>query len=153
VSVLEEFKKFALKGNMLDMAVGIMIGAALSTVVNSLVNDILMPPLGLALGRVDFSNLYIDLSGGSFSTLAEAQANGAVTINYGIFINNIISFVIIAFVLFLMIRGFNRIEDLQIKRKEGSVPTPAARLCSYCQTSIPVGARRCPYCTSNLEST
>jgi large conductance mechanosensitive channel len=150
MSILEEFKKFALKGNMLDMAVGIMIGAAFSTVVNSFVTDILMPLLGLILGKVDFSNLYINLSGGSFTTLAEAQANGAVTINYGIFINSIISFLIVAVVMFWIIRGFNRIEELQKNRKEEPVIAPTHQ-CPYCQMSIPDGARRCPHCTSNLD--
>ncbi len=136
---------------MLDMAVGIMIGAAFSTIVNSLVNDILMPPLGLALGRVDFTNLYIDLTGGSFISLADAQANGAVTINYGIFINNVISFLIIAFVMFLIVRGFNRIGDRQQQIGEGISETPSTRQYPYCQMDIPASARRCPYCTSHLE--
>ncbi len=154
MGMVKEFKEFAVKGNVVDMAVGIIIGAAFGTIVKSLVSDIIMPPIGLLLGNVDFSNLFIVLKQGaagtaSFTTIAEAQAAGAVTLNYGMFINTIISFLIVAFAIFILIKNLNR-----LKRKEEAAPVaaPATRDCPYCLTAIPIGAKRCPHCTSNIES-
>ncbi len=144
----EEFKKFAIKGNMLDMAVGIIMGAAFGGVVNSLVSDVLMPPLGVVLGGVDFSNLYLNLSGGQYASLAEAQAAGAATINYGVFINTLINFVIIALAMFLLVRGFNRLAEG--RKKEEAAALPATKECPRCFMNIPIQAKRCPHCTSDL---
>lgn len=148
--MLREFKEFALRGNVVDMAVGIVIGAAFSTIVKSLVEDIIMPPVGLLLGGVDFANLFILLKAGSpagpYASLAEAQAAGAVTVNYGVFINAIISFLIVAFVLFLLIRSINR-----LKREEETPPAePTTKECPYCLSTVPIKATRCAYCTSEL---
>jgi len=144
--MLKEFREFAMRGSMLDMAIGIVLGAAFGTIVSSLVNDILMPPIGLALGGVDFSNLFITLSGGEYLSLVEAQEAGAATINYGLFINAIISFVIVAFALFLLVRQINR-----MKREE---PKPAdTKECPYCLSTIPIKATRCAHCTSELPET
>jgi large conductance mechanosensitive channel len=142
--MLKEFKEFAIKGNVIDMAVGIIMGTAFNGIVSSLVNDILMPPIGLLLGRVDFANLFISLTGESFDSLAAAQEAGAATINYGIFINTIINFVIVAFVLFLVIRGMNRM------RREEAPAEPTTKDCPYCLSTIAIGAKRCPHCTSEL---
>jgi large conductance mechanosensitive channel len=140
----KEFKKFIARGNVVDLAVAVIIGAAFGAIVNSFVNDILMPPIGLLLGRVDFTNLFITLSGGTYATLQEAQAAGAATINYGVFINTVIDFLIIAFVVFLLVRQINRLKK----------PEPAAALttkdCPYCLSVIPAKATRCPHCTSEL---
>jgi large conductance mechanosensitive channel len=138
---LKEFKEFAMRGNVVDMAVGIIIGAAFGTIVKSLVNDIIMPPIGLLLGKVDFSNLFIVLKGrgASYATLAEAQAAGAVTLNYGAFINTIISFVIVAFAVFLVIKNINRL------KREEPAPEPTTKECPYCLSIIPVKAARCPF--------
>jgi large conductance mechanosensitive channel len=150
--VFKEFKEFAIKGSVLDMAVGILIGAAFGTVISSFVADILMPPIGLILGNVDFSNLYIVLAAGEtagpYTSLAQAQATGAVTLNYGVFITRVISFLIVAFALFLVIRSMNR-----LKRKAAEVPPaePTAKECPYCFTAIPIKAVRCPNCTSELR--
>lgn len=148
--MLREFREFALRGNVVDMAVGIVIGAAFSTIVKSLVEDIIMPPVGLLLGGVDFANLFILLKAGSpagpYASLAEAQAAGAVTVNYGVFINAIISFLIVAFVLFLLIRSINR-----LKREEETPPAePTTKECPYCLSTVPIKATRCAYCTSEL---
>jgi large conductance mechanosensitive channel len=145
--MLKEFKEFAMRGNVVDMAVGIIIGAAFGTIVKSLVNDIIMPPIGLLLGKVDFSNLFIVLKGrgASYATLAEAQAAGAVTLNYGAFINTIISFVIVAFAVFLVIKNVNR------SKREEPVPEPTTKECPYCFSNVPIRATRCPFCTSSLE--
>ncbi len=149
--MFKEFKEFALRGSVLDMAVGIIIGAAFGTIVSSLVADILMPPIGLLLGHVDFANLYIVLAAGTGSTpyasLAAAQQAGAVTLNYGLFINKIISFLIVAFSLFLIIRSMNR-----MKKKEAAAPAePTTKECPFCFTMIPIKAVRCPNCTSELK--
>lgn len=141
--MLKEFKEFAMKGNMMDMAIGIIIGAAFGKIVSSLVADILMPPLGKAMGGVDFSSLFFNLTGGSYPSLVAAKAAGAATVNYGIFINTVIDFAIIAFVLFLIIKGMN-----SMKRKEAAAPT--TKECSFCYTTIPVKAVRCPHCTSTF---
>ena len=148
--MLKEFKEFTLRGNVIDMAVGIIIGAAFGTIVKSLVNDIIMPPIGLLLGDVDFASLFILLKSGSpaapYVSLADAQAAGAVTINYGLFVNAVVSFLIVAFVMFLLIRNMNR-----MKREEEAPPAePTTKECPYCLTSIPIKASRCAHCTSQL---
>jgi large conductance mechanosensitive channel len=139
----KEFRDFAVRGNVIDLAVGIIIGAAFGKIVTSLVNDILMPPLGVILGKVDFSNLYINLSGKAYASLAEAKAAGAATINYGLFINNIIDFVIVAFAVFLLIRQVNKLTAKP-------APPAATKECPYCASAIPIKATRCPHCTSEL---
>jgi large conductance mechanosensitive channel len=148
--MLKEFKEFATRGNVIDMAVGIIIGGAFGTIVISFVNDILMPPIGLLLGDVDFSNLFVVLKEGSppapYTTVTLAQEAGAVTINYGIFINAIISFLIVAFALFLVIRSMNRLQ----REEEATPAEPTSKECPYCKTGIPIGATRCPHCTSEL---
>ena len=151
--MFKEFKEFAMKGSVLDMAVGIILGAAFGAVVSSFVSDILLPPIGLLLGNVDFSNLHVVLmagkTAGPYASLAEAQAAGAVTFNYGIFIARIISCLIVAFVLFLIVRSMNRL------RKKAEAPAPAAepatKECPYCFTTISIKAARCPNCTSELR--
>ncbi|MDP2156960.1 MAG: large-conductance mechanosensitive channel protein MscL [Nitrospirota bacterium] len=149
--MFKEFKEFAVKGNMVDMAVGIIIGAAFTSIVNSLVNDILMPPIGLILGKVDFSNLYLVFRDGKvpapYSSLADAKAVGAVTLNYGIFINAIISFLIVAFAVFLLIRSMNR-----LNRQTAAAPcAPATKECPLCLSVIPIKAVKCGHCTSELK--
>jgi large conductance mechanosensitive channel len=151
--MLKEFKEFVLRGNVLDMAVGIIIGAAFGTIVASLVNDVIMPPIGLLLGNVDFANLFVLLKAGSpaapYASLAEAQAAGAVTINYGVFINSVVSFLIVAFVVFLLIRTINR-----LRREEEAPPEePTTKECPYCLSTIPIKATRCAHCTSELPVT
>jgi large conductance mechanosensitive channel len=149
--MFKEFKEFAMRGNVIDMAVGIVIGAAFGTIVKSLVSDIIMPPIGLLLGKVDFANLFAVLKqgeavAGPYASLADAQAAGAVTINYGVFINTLISFIVIAFAIFMVIRSMN-----QLKKKEEAPPAePTTKDCPYCLTSIPIKATRCPHCTSEL---
>jgi large conductance mechanosensitive channel len=143
----KEFKEFALRGNVLDMAIGIIIGAAFGDIVTSFVNDILMPPIGVLLGNVDFTNLFINLSAGQYDTLAAAQEAGAATINYGVFFNTVIDFIIVAFVIFLLIRQIN-----QMKRKEEEPSGPTNKQCPYCLSTIPIKATRCPHCTSQLEA-
>lgn len=146
-----EFRKFIARGNVLDMAVGIIIGAAFTTVVKSLVDDVIMPPIGRLTGGVDFSNLYVNLSGGEFATLADARKAGAATINYGVFLNNVISFLIVAFAVFLLVRGYNRLTAVVAAKEEDAPATPTEKKCPYCFLKIPVGARRCGHCTSVLE--
>jgi len=143
--MLDEFKKFAMRGNVIDLAVGFIIGGAFGGIVTSLVKDIIMPPIGLVLGRVDFASLYIDLSGKGYASLAAAQKDGAATINYGAFINTVINFVIVALALFLLIRAVNR-----MTAKPTPPPAPAAKECPFCFSNIPVKATRCPNCTSQL---
>lgn len=148
--MLKEFKEFAMRGNMVDMAVGIIIGAAFGAIVTSLVADMIMPPIGLLLGSVDFSDLFIVLKAGTapgpYATLADAQAAGAVTVNYGLFVNKIISFLIVAFAVFLLIRNISR-----LKRKEEAPPAESmTQECPYCLSIIPLKATRCPQCTSEL---
>ena len=146
--MLKEFKEFAMRGNVLDMAIGIIIGAAFGKIVTSLVNDVVMPPIGLVLGKVDFTNLYLNLSGGSFVSLAEAEAAGAPLIKYGVFLNTVLDFVIVAFVIFLVVRQVNK-----LKRKEEAPPAePTTKDCPYCVTTIPIKATRCPSCTSELKA-
>jgi len=147
--MLKEFKEFAMRGNVLDMAVGIILGAAFGKIVGSLVEDILMPPIGLLLGKVDFSNLFVSLTERHFDTLAAAKAAGAATINYGIFLNQIINFLIVAFAIFVLIRQVNRLQ-----RASTPAPAPpATKACPYCVSTIPLRALRCPHCTSDLKGT
>lgn len=148
--MLKEFKEFAMKGNVVDMAVGIIIGAAFGTIVKSLVADVIMPPIGLLLGGVDFENLFMvikqGVAVGPYETLAAAKEAGAVTINWGVFINTIISFVIVAFAVFLMIRNINK-----MRRKEETPPAePTTKECPHCFSTISIKAGRCPNCTSEL---
>jgi large conductance mechanosensitive channel len=147
--MFKEFKEFAMRGNVLDLAIGIIIGGAFGTIVKSLVDDVIMPPIGLALGNVDFSDLFFLLKAGSkgappYASLAEAQQAGAVTVNYGLFINSVITFLIVAFAVFLVVRAANRLR-----------PQPAAAAttkdCPYCRMAIPIGATRCPQCTSEVR--
>lgn len=142
--MLKEFKAFAMRGNVLDMAIGIIIGAAFGKIVTSLVNDVIMPPIGLLLGKINFANLFINISGKSYATLAEAKAAGAATINYGMFINTVIDFIIVAFVIFLIIRSINRM------KKPAPAAEPTTKECPFCFSSIPIKATRCPNCTSQL---
>ena len=144
--MFKEFKEFALKGNVMDLAIGVIIGAAFGKIVTSLVNDVLMPPIGLLVGKVDFSNLFIDLSGQHHASLAEAKAAGAATVNIGLFINNIIDFVLVAFAIFVVVRQINRLK---------SKPLPAApntKECPFCFSPIALKASRCPACTSQLAA-
>jgi large conductance mechanosensitive channel len=144
--MLKEFKEFAMRGNVLDMAVGIIIGAAFGRIITSLVNDIIMPPIGLLLGRVSFSSLYLNLSGQAFASLADAQAAGAPTINYGLFLNAILDFLVVAFVIFLLLRQVNRMT----RKPEPAPAAPTTRDCPYCCSTIAIQATRCPHCTSQL---
>jgi large conductance mechanosensitive channel len=150
--MLKEFREFAMRGNVVDMAVGIIIGAAFGSVVNSLVSDVIMPPIGLLLGKVDFTNLYIIMQEGEitgpYGSLLEAQEAGAVTLNYGLFINTIVSFLIVAFAVFFLIRSINRLQE----EEEGSPEEPTTKECPFCYSDISIKASRCPYCTSALES-
>jgi large conductance mechanosensitive channel len=141
--MFKEFREFALKGNVVDMAVGIIIGAAFGKIINSFVSDVLMPPIGLLLGKVDFSNLFLSLSGKPYDSLASAKAAGAATINYGLFLNTMIDFTIVAFAIFLLIRQINR-----QKRQ----PEQTTHECPYCLSKIPLKATRCPSCTSELKA-
>jgi large conductance mechanosensitive channel len=148
--MFKEFKEFAMRGNAVDMAVGIVIGAAFGGIVNSFVSDVIMPPIGLVLGSVDFSSLFLVLKegkiAGPYESLAAAKAGGAVTLNYGVFFNTIISFLIITFAVFLLIRNINR-----MKKKEEAPAVPTTKECPYCLSAIPLKAVRCPHCTSELK--
>ncbi len=142
--MFKEFKAFIMKGNVLDLAVAVIIGAAFGKIVSSLVSDIIMPPIGLILGNVDFSNLFIDLSGQSHPTMAAAKAAGAATINYGVFLNNVLDFLIIAFAIFLVVQQANRF------KAKPAPADPTTKPCKFCATDIPLPATRCPNCTSQL---
>jgi large conductance mechanosensitive channel len=148
--MFKEFKEFAMRGNVVDMAVGIIIGGAFGTIVKSLVSDILMPPIGLLLGGVDFSDLFLTLkegtTAGPYATLAGAQAAGAVTIGYGLFMNAVISFLIVAFAVFLLIKGINHLRH----EKEAPAAAPSTKECPYCFSTVPIKATRCPDCTSEI---
>ena len=148
--MLKEFKEFALKGNVVDMAVGIIIGAAFGTIITSLVNDIIMPPIGMLLGGVDFSNIFLLLKNGApagpYASLADAQAAGAVTMNFGLFINTLISFLIVAFAIFMLIRMINQMR----REEEAPAAEPTTQECPYCLSTIPLNATRCAQCTSEL---
>ncbi len=143
LGMLKEFKEFAIKGNAFDLAVGVIIGAAFGKIVNSLVNDIFLPPIGLLIGKIDFSNLFINLGGSHYKTLAQAKAAGAPTLNIGLFLNEIISFVIVAFIIFIFVRQINRFRSTskQADKKD----------CPYCKTQIDIRATRCPACTSQFN--
>ena len=143
--MLKEFKEFAMKGPVLDLAVGVIIGAAFGKVIASLVGDVLMPPIGLAIGRIDFANLFVNLGSGPYATLAEAKAAGAPTINYGLFLNSIVEFLIVAVALFLVLRQVNRLH------RAPAAPAPTTKECPYCFSSIPLKATRCPHCTADLS--
>jgi large conductance mechanosensitive channel len=141
--MIKEFREFALRGNVIDMGVGIIIGASFGKIVTSFVSDLLMPPIGMLMGRMDFSNLYVSLSGGDYASLPEAKAAGAATLNYGLFLNNIIDFAFVAFALFLLIRWVNKLK--------GPVPEPMAmRECPDCLSQVPAAAKRCSQCASSL---
>jgi large conductance mechanosensitive channel len=147
LTMLDEFKKFALRGNVVDLAVGFIMGAAFGKIVTSLVQDIVMPPIGLLLGRVNFSNLFINLGSQKYTSLEEAKIAGAPTINYGLFINNILDFVVVAFVIFLLVRQINKMTPT----KAECVVEKKTTTCPYCQQAIPELATRCPFCTSQLD--
>jgi large conductance mechanosensitive channel len=150
--VFKEFKEFAMRGNVVDMAVGIIIGGAFGTIVKSLVDDVLMPPIGLLLGGVDFSNFFLVLkegaTAGPYAALADAKAAGAVTVSYGVFLNAIISFLIVAFAVFLLIRSINNMR----KKEEAPAAAPTTKDCQFCASAIPIKATRCPNCTSQLAA-
>ena len=144
--MFKEFKEFAMKGNVLDMAVGIIIGAAFGKIISSFVADVLMPFVSLLLGKVDFSSLFINLSGTAYQTLAEAKKAGAATLNYGVFVNTIIDFLIVAFAIFLLIKQVNRF------KRQPAPAAPNTKDCPFCASAIPIPAMRCPHCTSQLTS-
>ncbi|KPJ94594.1 MAG: mechanosensitive ion channel protein MscL [Gemmatimonas sp. SG8_17] len=150
--MLKEFKEFAMKGNVIDMAVGIIIGGAFGTIVKSLVSDVLMPPIGLLLGNVSFSDLFVTLKAGEvagpYATLAQAQEAGAVTVNYGVFADNVISFLIVAFAVFMLIRSINRLK----RQEQAAPPPPDKKDCPFCLSTVPIKATRCPNCTSELAA-
>jgi large conductance mechanosensitive channel len=145
--MFKEFREFAMRGNVLDMAIGIIIGAAFGKIITILVSEVLMPPLGLLLGNVDFSNLFINLSKESYSSVAAAKAAGAPTINYGMFLNSIIDFVIVAFAIFLMVKQVNR-----FKAKPAPVSAPTTKECPYCLSAIPIKANKCAFCASEVKN-
>ena len=150
--MFKEFKDFAMRGNVMDMAIGIVIGGAFATIVKSFVADVIMPPIGLLLGGVDFANLHLVLKAGStlgpYATLADAQAAGAVSINYGVFISSVVSFLIVAFALFMVIKGMNNMQ----REKEAPPAEPKTKECKFCATEIPLKAVRCPHCTADLSA-
>jgi len=150
--MLKEFKEFVMRGNVVDMAVGIIIGAAFGSIISSLVSDVIMPPIGLLLGKVNFSNLYLVMQEGEiigpYGSLIDAQEAGAVTLNYGVFINTIVNFVIVAFAVFLLIKSINRLQ----REHETPPEEPTTKECPYCVSEISIKASRCPNCTSQLES-
>lgn len=143
----KEFKQFAMRGPVLDLAIGVIIGAAFGKIVTSLVNDVVMPPIGLILGHVDFSNLFLNLSGTHYASVADAKKAGAATLNYGVFLNTVIEFLIIAFVVFLLVRAVNK-----MFAKPEPAAAPTAKDCPFCYSSIPIKATRCPNCTSQLAA-
>ena len=144
--MLKEFKEFAMRGNVLDMAVGIIVGAAFGQIVNSFVQDVMMPPIGRLFGHVDFSNLFVTLTGQHYDTVAAAKAAGAATLNYGMFLNTIINFVIVAFAVFLLVRQVNRLMP------KPAPAAPTTRDCPYCLSAVPMKATKCAHCTSDLRS-
>lgn len=143
--MLKEFKEFAMRGNLIDLAIGIIIGSAFGKIVSSFVNDIVMPPLGMLLGKVNFTDLFIPLDGKTYASLQVAKDAGAPTLNYGLFINNIIDFIIVAFVVFLVVRAINRM------KKPAPAAAPSTKECPHCCSAIPLKATRCPNCTSELK--
>ena len=144
--MLDEFKAFITRGNVVDLAVGVIMGASFGAIVTSLVNDVLMPPIGRLVGGVDFKDFFVSLSGQSFPTLAAAKAAGAPTLNYGAFLNALINFLIVAFAVFMLVKQVNRLFP------KPAVAAPATKECAWCATTIPAGAKRCPHCTSNLAT-
>ena len=142
--MLKEFREFAIRGNAVDLAVGVIIGAAFGAIVNSLVSDVIMPPIGRLLGGVDFSNLFVVLGHGSYPSLKAAKEAGVATVNYGVFLNTVINFLIVAFSVFVLVKGMNRL------KREAPAAAPSTKACPFCATSIPVKATRCPHCTSIL---
>ena len=146
---IEEFKKFIMRGNVMDLAVGVIIGGAFQAIINSLVNDVIMPLIGLITGGIDFSNLFNQLSGEKYATLAEAQAAGVAVFAYGNFITAVLNFLIIAFVIFLLVKGMNRLAEG--KKKDVKEEEPTTKTCPFCQSEISIKATRCPHCTSVLE--
>ena len=144
--MLKEFKEFAMKGNVLDMAIGVIIGGAFGKIVSSLVGDVLMPPIGKLMGNLDFSSLFLALDGKDYASLAAAKQAGAPTVNYGLFINTIIDFIIVAFVIFLLVKQINRLKN------DASAPAPSTRECPYCLSQIALKASRCPNCTSEVKA-
>ena len=150
--MLKDFKEFAMRGNVVDMAVGIIIGGAFGTIVKSLVSDVIMPPVGLLLGNVDFSDLFLTLTEGAtpgpYPTLTVAQEAGAVTINYGVFIDSVVSFLVVAFAVFMMVRSLNNMK----KAEEAAPPPPDKKDCPFCMTTVAISATRCPSCTSQLDA-
>ncbi len=155
--MFNEFKKFIMRGNVVDMAVGIIIGAAFGGIVNSFVKDIIMPPIGLLLGKVDFTNLYAILKRPAealveHATLAQAQAAGAVTLNYGQFITMVINFIILAFAIFMVVKGMNKLQEISAKKEAAAAPAaPATKACPYCKSEIKIDAVKCPFCTSEIR--
>ncbi len=152
--LMSEFKKFAVQGNMLDMAVGMIIGTAFKDIVNSVVNDLIMPVVSIFTGKVDFTNMFIALDGGTYATLADAEAVAAPVLKYGTFITEVINFVILAFVIFMMVRTINKIRTAAEKKEEAPAPAapaePTEKTCPFCQSTISIKATRCPHCTSEL---
>jgi len=144
--MLQEFRKFLTRGNVVELAVGIVIGAAFTGAVTSFVNDMLMPPIGLALGRANFSDLFVALDGGSYPSVAAAKAAGAPTLNYGLFLNAIVNFLIVGFAVFLLVRALARVTT-----RPAAAPAPTTRACPYCTLAIPIAATRCPQCTSDVR--
>lgn len=142
--MLKEFKDFIMRGNVMDLAVAVIIGAAFGAIINSLVKDIIMPPIGLLLGKVDFAKLYVALDGNTYESLTKAQELGAPTLNYGAFINTIINFLIVGFVIFLIVKAINKMQ------KPAAAPAATTKECVFCATEIPLAAKRCPHCTSEL---
>ncbi len=145
--MFKEFKEFAMKGNVVDMAIGIIIGAAFGKIVTSLVGDVLMPPIGKLMGNLDFSNLFLSLDGKTYASLVAAKAAGAPTVNYGLFVNTVIDFLIVAFVIFLLVKQINR-----LKKEPPAPPAPATKECPFCLSTIPLKATRCPNCTSEVRA-
>ena len=145
--MFKEFRDFAARGNVIDLAVGVIIGAAFGKVVSSLVSDLIMPPIGMLIGRVDFRNLYVPLSGGPYASLADAQKAGVPTINYGIFLNTVLEFLIVAFAIFLLVRQINR-----MRPAPPTAPADPPKTCPFCASQIPIAAQRCPFCTSDLRA-
>lgn len=145
--MLKEFREFAARGSVIDLAVGVIIGVAFGKVVSSLVTDVLMPPIGLAIGGISFTNLFVALDGGTYATLADAQAAAAPTLNYGLFLNTLLEFVIVAFAVFLLVRQINR-----MRQPAPTAPTEPSRPCPFCISAIPMKASKCPFCTSELTA-
>ena len=145
-----EFKKFVLRGNVIDLAVGVIIGGAFQAIVSSLTNDIIMPLITLITGGIDFTNWFVALDGGSYKTLAEATEAGAATLNYGVFITAVINFIIMAFVIFMLVKSLNKLSDLTAKKEEEAAPT--TKICYYCKSEISIEATKCPCCTSDLTN-